>query len=93
MIELLLLLVPRLVVLTVVLPEPIPNRVVVFELPTMIQFFTVLLVALLVPVPVCNHTTAPVVLVLFDVIVKLRVAADAGQIVFAVDPLLPSNVT
>ena len=91
--ELLLLLVPRLDVLTLVLPEPIPNRVVVLELPTMIQFLTVLFVALFVPVPVCNHTTAPEVLVLFDVIVKLRVAADAGQMVFAVDPLLPSRVT
>ena len=85
--------VPRLVVLIVVDPLPIANSVVVFELPTMLQFLTVLFVAAFGPVAVCSHTTALDVTVLVFVIVRILDATEGGQTVFVPPEFDPSIVT
>src|SRR5437867_1346586 len=74
-------------------PEPTPNNVVVLLFPTMLQFLMQLFVAGSAPPVVCNHTTALEVPELPFVMVRSWEAADGGQIVFAVDPLLPSMIT
>src|SRR6187551_3651364 len=58
------------------------------------MFLMVLFAAAFRPVvTVCIQITALAVLVLVFVIVRSRVAAERGQIVFAVFPLLPSMIT
>ena len=79
-----LLFVPRLERLTVELPIPIPNSVVVLLLPTTLRFFIELPLAEFGDA-VCSHTTAPVVLVLVSEMVMLRSVP--------VPPLEPSMVT
>ena len=62
---------PRLDVLTVELPAPMPNSVVVFAWPTTFKFLIVSLEAPSVPL-LCSQITAPVVDVDESVIVRLR---------------------
>src|SRR5438477_11170060 len=71
-IVLLLLPVPRLDVLMVLLPEPTPNSVCVFPLPTRLTFLTVLLVAASAPPVVWSQTSAEEVPALVFVIVRSR---------------------
>ena len=73
-------------------PLPIPNNVVVFELPTRLQFLMVLLVAPSDPFD-CSQMTADVVLVFVFVIVRSLVATEEGQFVLADDPSDPSIIT
>ena len=89
-----MLLLPKLAVPMVALPEPMPQRVCNGPFPAMLQLSIALLLAPFgPPVTDCNHMTALVVLVLVFVIVRFRVAVDKGHMVLMVEPLLPSIVT
>ena len=74
-------------------PAPKPIRVVVDELPEIIQFITLMLVTESPRDVVPNQTTAELVPVFVLEIVKSRVAEEAGHTEFTVVPILPSIVT
>src|ERR1043166_4280652 len=70
--RLLSLRVPMVAVLIVLLPKPMPPKVVVVAFPVILRFLTVLLVAGSLVPTVCPQMTALEVLVLPFVIVRLR---------------------